>query len=125
MAQKMIPNTALTTRKVPSDSVMVVTRICFPAFFICGQISSVPIISPTTHSSRLSTVLNQAASSRASPSRPSAWGPIIIPAISQPRIAGSFSLDISLPATTATAMASSRRNSSANICIASISSRHL
>ena len=52
--QKMVPNTRLTAKNVPSDSVRVVTRICGPAFFIRFQMSSVPIIRPNTHSKRLS-----------------------------------------------------------------------
>ena len=121
VTQKMTPKTRLTTRNVPRDSVTVVTRICAPARFIWDQISSVPIISPTVHSSRLSTVLNQGAPRRESPRSPSAWGPIIMPAISQPRIAGSFSLEISLPAATAIPMASSRHRISVKIFILSIS----
>ena len=109
MQAKITPNTALTTANVPSDSVIVVTRMDGPAFFICFQIISVPIIRPNTHSSRLSLTLNQGASRIDASRRFSACGPIAMPAISQPRIDGSFSLEISLPATKAMAMEATSR----------------
>ena len=62
--QKITPNTKLTTINVPIDSVIVVTTICFPAFFIFLQMSSVPIIRPTVHSKILSRTLYHVASSR-------------------------------------------------------------
>jgi hypothetical protein len=103
-------NTRLTTAKVPSDSVTVVTRICRPALRSFFHSSSVPIIRPATHSKRCSTLPNQAASSVCWSSRFSAWGPSTIPAISQPRMTGIFSFEASLPAPKARTMtAKSRR----------------
>ena len=97
-------NTRLTTRKVPRDSMTVMTTICLPVFFIWLQMSSVPIIRPTVHSSKLSVTSYQPDSIRCALRSPAAWGPKIIPAISQPRMAGSFSFEISLPANKAAAM---------------------
>ena len=99
-----MPNTRLTTTKVPRDSVIVVTTICGPAFFISFQMSSVPIIRPKVHSKTLSRTSNHGASRTEAPSRFSAWGPMIMPAMSQPRMEGSRSLAISLPARNAIAM---------------------
>ena len=96
--QKVTPNTRLTTTKVPRDSVIVVIRICDPALFICFQISSVPIIRPNVHSRILSATLNHVDSNTELFNRSSACGPMIMPAISQPRIEGSFNLEMSLPA---------------------------
>lgn len=84
----MTPNTRVTIINVPSDSVMVVTTICLPERFICDQMSSVPIIRPTTDSSRLSAVVNQAASSTELSSTPNACGPSAMPVMSQPSMAG-------------------------------------
>ena len=103
----MMPNTMLTTKKVPSDSVMVVTTICLPAFFIWFQSSSVPIIRPTVHSRMLSITSNQPAFKMSLLSSPTACGPRIIPTISHPKMAGSLNFEISLPATSASAMATS------------------
>ena len=50
----------MTTKNVPRDSVIVVTTICLPERFISDHMSSVPIMRPTTDSSRLSAVVNQA-----------------------------------------------------------------
>ena len=80
--QKITPNTRLTTQKVPNDSVMVVTTICFPACFSLFQISSVPIIRPTIHSSRLSIIPYHGASIKELLRKPSAWGPRTIPVMS-------------------------------------------
>ena len=101
----MAPNTRLTTRKVPRDSVIVVTTICAPAFFIWCHKSSVPIIRPTVHSSRLSVTSNQAEPKTESLNRFHACGPKIIPVISQPKMEGRFNLATSFPATKANAMA--------------------
>lgn len=121
MNQKMTPNTRLTTRKVPSDSVRVVTKIWGPAFFIRFQMSSVPIIRPNTHSKKLSSTPNHRESSTDLLSRPRAWGPMIMPAISQPRMAGSFNRAASLPAANAIRIAASSRSTSIRISI----KRHL
>lgn len=117
MNEKITPNTKLTTRKVPKDSVMVVTRIWGPAFFIRFQMSSVPIIKPNKHSKTLSSTPNHGASSTDSLKRPTACGPMIIPAISQPRIDGSFSRATSLPAANAIIIAAKSHSTSVNISI--------
>lgn len=111
---KMTPNTRLTTRNVPRDSVMVVTTICLPAFFILRQISSVPIMRPTTHSRMLSAVVYHAASIMGSFRRPSACGPNVIPANSHPRIAGNLSFETSFPNKKATKTAKINFNTSKN-----------
>lgn len=118
--QKRTANTALTTRNVPRDSVTVVTRICGPARFISFQISSVPIIRPKVHSRMCSKMENHCASSTELPNRFSACGPMNIPAISQPKMAGSFSLEISFPAMTAMTMAASSRSTSRTMPILDI-----
>ena len=110
--QKMIPNTMLTTRKVPTDSVMVVTIICLPAFLSLLQISSVPIIKPTVHSKILSSTSNHPLSSTLLLSKPSACGPKTIPVISQPKMDGRRRREISFPAKNATITAINKRNTS-------------
>ena len=95
--QKITPNTRLTTKKVPRDSVTVVTRICFPERRSLLQINSVPIIRPTVHSKILSVTLYHWASSRGWLISPRAWGPRAIPVINHPKIAGSPSLAAPFP----------------------------
>ena len=103
---------------------MVVTRILGPAFFICLQISSVPIIRPNTLSSMRSVTSNHPDSRTASFSRSSPWGPITMPAISQPRMAGNFSFEISLPAANARKMETSSRSTENKRSIAVFSFFH-
>ena len=110
--QKMIPNTTLTTRKVPTDSVIVVTMICLPAFLSLLQISSVPIIKPTVHSKILSSTSNHPLSSTLLLRSPSACGPKTIPVINQPKIDGRRRREISFPAKNATITAINKRNTS-------------
>lgn len=105
----MIPKIALTTKKVPSDSVIVVTMICGPDLFICFHIISVPIMMPKRHSSKLSALLNQSDPKRPSFNNPKACGPMMMPVMSQPKIAGSLSLDIRRPAMNAIVIAKARR----------------
>ena len=97
VAAKITPNTRLTTRNVPRDSVIVVTMIWLPDRRSLFQISSVPIIRPTVHSSMLSTVLYHCASSKGWLISPRAWGPNAIPVINHPKIAGSPSLAAPFP----------------------------
>ena len=99
-------NTAETRIKVPSDWVSVVIIIALPDFRIRLHTSSVPIIRPTAHSSTWMVFWYHRASRIPLSISLRPWGPTSMPASSQPRIEGSFSLETSFPVSNAAATAS-------------------
>ena len=104
-------NAAVTNKNVPIDCTKVIPKICFPDLAIFYKMISRPIITPAKHSRNFMKILYHKALVMSRVTTSARYGPKTIPAISQPRIAGSFNFETSLPQIKATqVIAKMRRN---------------